>query len=960
MNSREQITERSLYPLIIKLFNSTGARYNLKISGVQEVSTGGTFPDILIYINDHKVLVQVKIDGVSKLLEDLAKTYPVVKNIGAGLLLLLLPPNVKEIPPSELESVAPSLKVARALILTGWASEHIENVALSKVVDNLVGSLLEYIEVGVPKVNYLTVAQVAREVVEELSSILRRYVGIQTYLDQAQAIIGRFDLYKSMLSEFVEKDEVMKIYTADIIAYILVLGLLFAHLASTKRHGRSALPHLANPFDSPKNLFNELENVLNSKIYQEYSFILEPLLYILKLLINLDNEKTRMLIARYLYAIQVLKPEHVREELLGRVYQEGLPPDTRKNLGAFFTKPIAAKLLAYLAVDKWDGRVLDPACGSGTLLSSCYEAKIEKALTKNIDKSDAHIKFLSEHLTGIDVMQFAKELTQINLTLRGIEIPVEPKVFWGDGIEKMVAAIPGSVDDPPTELPLTTWLRKSMEKYSELQLEKEGYDHVIMNPPFTRRERIPPSEREKLDKILGNIVKGKVGYWAYFFAASDNVIKPGGKLASVTPEEFFGGGSAESIRRYLLKGEVMSKNGRWHKTLSRTYVPQIILKSSVDVAFSEGAHYRDYLLILKKYENGKKYDGNSKCIIVTLRKKLEEFMGIEKKVAENIMGVLYGDRDDDELYIRENDAYDIIVLRDVGKFIDEFIENMKPLIAFNTRDGFELFREVLYLEGLKRINELASLRDYTAQYTGKGFEEYVRRLFISKYETRTRTISFLFQSDKGSFIKVRISRTDLVFDLPKRALVYSLRTPANVNCIDITGQEEYAIIDTSGIKRDYLALAGLVNTRKTRNATYDIKTAYNEIAGNILLTRRVRLTSPNIYWLTFYSENKIIGPSSPMICAKLNVERSEYYKTLALYLNSSITLLQLIAYAVMAEGAWVTLHGDQVWSHVRIPDVTSLPREVYREAVKIFNEVAKSTNNSQPKDNLEIRAAKEN
>jgi hypothetical protein len=37
-----------------------------------------------------------------------------------------------------------------------------------------------------------------------------------------------------------------------------------------------------------------------------------------------------------------------------------------------------------------------------------------------------------------------------------------------------------------------------------------------------------------------------------------------------------------------------------------------------------------------------------------------------------------------------------------------------------------------------------------------------------------------------------------------------------------------------------------------------------------------------------------------------------------------------------------------VWSHVRIPDVTSLPREVYREAVKIFNEVAKSTNDSQP------------
>lgn len=63
--------------------------------------------------------------------------------------------------------------------------------------------------------------------------------------------------------------------------------------------------------------------------------------------------------AKYVYTFYPLRPEHVREELFGRIYQFGLPPETRKNLGAFFTKPQAAKLLASLAIERWDDKVLD-------------------------------------------------------------------------------------------------------------------------------------------------------------------------------------------------------------------------------------------------------------------------------------------------------------------------------------------------------------------------------------------------------------------------------------------------------------------------------------------------------------------------------------------------------------------------------------------------------------------------
>jgi hypothetical protein len=72
------------------------------------------------------------------------------------------------------------------------------------------------------------------------------------------------------------------------------------------------------------------------------------------------------------------------------------------------------------------------------------------------------------------------------------------------------------------------------------------------------------------------------------------------------------------------------------------------------------------------------------------------------------------------------------------------------------------------LEKTKKLSELTSLRDYTAQYTGKGFEEYVRRLFTSRYETRAGTISFLLESDDGPSIKLRVARTNIVLDVPKR------------------------------------------------------------------------------------------------------------------------------------------------------------------------------------------------
>jgi tRNA1(Val) A37 N6-methylase TrmN6 len=937
MNAHESITERSLYPLILNLAKHISSKVGIKVTGVSEVKVSDKYPDILLQLDSYKLLVQVKIDSLQKMLDDLAKTYPIATKYDAGLLLLLLPPEVKRIHPEELENTAPLLRVKRAIMLASWISKHVEEATLENILRTVIEALKEYKEVLKPSVDYLTIAYIAREAVEELASILRTHILITPkLLDQAQAIVGRFDFYKALLSEAIEKEEVMKTYIADIIAYLTILYLLFIHIASIKKYGYTILPQIKNPLQPPQNLLDNIVNsIKGSRLIKDYCFIVEPSIYILELLKNVE-EIISFVLARYIYVIQALRPEHVKEELFGRIYQESIPPETRKNLGAFFTNPVAARILAYLAIEKWDDKVLDPACGSGTLLAYAYEAKMENALAQGIDRQKAHELFIRDHIVGIDIMQFAKNLTSVNLTLQEVKIPIEPAILWGDGIEKMISTIKVEVNDAQQQASIYDYIvKRDQEKYSRYLLPREGFDVIIMNPPFTRRERTPKGERERLEKILGKIVRGKVGYWAYFFAAADNVIKLGGKLAAVTPEEFFVGSSAESVRRHLLKGEV-SKDGKWVKVLPRRYIPQVIIKSAVEVAFSEGARYRDYLVVLRKVPEDEIGIYN-KCIIVTLKKKLEEIKGKEKDIAMQIKSLLKTPSSTSV----SNDVYDAVVLDDIDVFINRYIKNLKPLIFFNSMKTLELFYQIVTVPGLKRLDEIANLRDYTCQYTGKGFEEYCRRLFISRYETRAAELSFEYVSEDANAVKVKIVKSNITFNLPKNATVYSLRTYAGVKHMDVTGEEENAIIEPQIINEKYLISAGLVDKASLYKASKDIKEAYEAIAGKILLVRRARITSNNLYWLAFYSSNKIIGPSSPMICLKLKREETDHYKALTLYLNSSLAFLQLLAYLAMAEGGWITLHNDQTWSNVLVPDLESLSKDILNEAVQTFNEVAK-------------------
>jgi len=943
----EKITERSLYAPILKLFEEVGKRFGVDVAGIQEVSTDRKYPDILIQMNGHKILIQIKIDKVSRLIEDIVSSYPTAKKLGADLVGLLFPSEVRSIAPAALNDIVPRLRVDRALVLTQWLSADLGGVELQRIVERIVESFIDYRKTLRPIIDYMTVAYIARETIEDLANALRGYMGVKKYFDMVQAVVGRFDFYRSLLEEFIENEEVMKSYLADIVAYLVVLQLLFSHIVSVKKYKKDVLPDIANPFAIPDNLIDDIKNRLEStRIYEEYKDIVGSLPYILDILREVSSQSKIALIAlgRYIYALKVLRPEHVKEELLGRIYQEGLPPETRKNLGAFFTKPKAAKLLAELAVDRWDEKVLDPACGSGTLLVGAYWAKMKRAEEEEVslDRDRLHEIFVEKHIVGIDIMQFAKELATINLALQNVHSNVAPKIYYGNGITKMMQAVGVQEDDPPFSKTLMDFVKLAEERYRELSLPREGFDLVIMNPPFTRRERIPKKEREQLDKLLGEVVRGKVGYWAYFFVAADNVIKLGGKLAAVTPEEFFAGRSAESVRRYLLQGEVFNEeNKMYEKKYSRVYTPRIVIRSGVEIAFSEGAHYRDYLAVFEKRDRS----GSEEMIFVVLKKKLDE---LTDKELEEIVNQIRDFYNSSERSL-SSELMDARKISNISLLISKHIGNLKPLVGMNNIETQELILELLEalaanptLDDYER-NGFLQIRDYNpGQYITRGVEEYARRLFASKYEGRGK-ISFEYVKEINNSIdlKVRAKGAQIIIKITRSDCVYSLRSPAGVKHIDVTGEEECAIINPQSIPSDVLRLTGFVNIRDLIEAANDIKQAYNDLAGNMLIVRRARITSPNIYWLAFFSDNKIIGPSAPMICVKAKTLEKDQMKLLTLYLNSTIALAQLLGFAVETEGAWIALQGDQVWSHIHIPDVVNMSSEEKGLALTVWQEVRK-------------------
>jgi len=320
----------------------------------------------------------------------------------------------------------------------------------------------------------------------------------------------------------------------------------------------------------------------------------------------------------------------LRHDLFGRIYHTLLLGKLVKYYATYYTSIPAARVLARLLITLpsklavedvpplYSGeplRVVDFACGSGTLLSAIYKEVDAKYRIegKDLRIDDLHKYLVEEGIWGFDVLHHAVHLAATVLSLHN-PVPVKgSKLFalpLGQGKHL------GSVDFLTTNKLAPAFTGESItgggEKISIGGEEKEeitlpDFHLCIMNPPFTRSVggnllfgSLPKKERAELQKELGRILRyqnlagiGQAGLGAVFVFLADKYLTQGGRLGLVLPRAVLSGVSWEKVREELLKGY------RVEYVITSYETPN-------GWNFSENTDLSEVLLVAKKNEEGRR------------------------------------------------------------------------------------------------------------------------------------------------------------------------------------------------------------------------------------------------------------------------------------------------------------------------------------------------------------------
>lgn len=282
-------------------------------------------------------------------------------------------------------------------------------------------------------------------------------------------------------------------------------------------------------------------------------------------------------------------------DLSGAMFQRLI--SDRKFLATFYTLSSSAHLLAELAVARlevdWADpaamlrlRIADFACGTGALLSAAYHRIAARHRRAGGDDRTLHPQMMEQVLLGADIMPAATHLTA------SIVSSLHPDITFGNtriytmpyGAQSKLSGRPhaiGSLDllSPNPVTPLfgtgaaqVRGAEGDLQEVLSVDVPEEGFDLVIMNPPFTRptnhesttvpvpsfagfstsaeEQKIMSQRLKRLRKVLDMPVgNGYAGLASDFIDLAHVKLRPGGVAAFVLPATFLQGSSWSAARK---------------------------------------------------------------------------------------------------------------------------------------------------------------------------------------------------------------------------------------------------------------------------------------------------------------------------------------------------------------------------------------------------------------------------
>lgn len=384
-------------------------------------------------------------------------------------------------------------------------------------------------------------------------------------------------------------DDVDKLFSTA--GLLLVDSMVFQEVAARVD---SNIPTLSS-IQASSNIKHALEKTWE-KIIRDVNY--EPIFEIsLRVLRNLPaspllNEQLKQLLnlAYDIAASKVL----LRHDLFGRIYHQLLLGKLVKYYATYYTSIPAARLLARLLVNlpsplqadsvplKYGAdilRVVDFACGSGTLLSAVYkELDVKHRLESDEPAvSDLHRYLVEDGLWGFDVLHHAVHLAAtvifmhnpttvsrsrlyaLRMELAGKNHYLGSLNFLENGVLTPSMLLSGEISQDVRSI--------SVRAETSPSLNLPSFHLCIMNPPFTRSVggnllfgALPKEQRTALQRKLAQLLKslglsgiGQAGLGAAFIFLADRYLTEGGRVGVVLPRAVVSGVSWQPVRERLLK-----------------------------------------------------------------------------------------------------------------------------------------------------------------------------------------------------------------------------------------------------------------------------------------------------------------------------------------------------------------------------------------------------------------------
>ena len=815
--------------------------------------------DFFLILDGSKIVVELKIGGFQKLPLAIAQAEDYKERIGAdGIIAVVYPEEArKEVTkPEDVRDIALGLRPT-VMVLCPFLKDYYPQISLAELTKTLKDSVAK--PTLAPSVDL--VVHALRQSVQGVALEIKRSAGIDSPI--IKETVGSLVLFEILSQEGKEAGEkvsaeAVKGVVSDLAAYILVNQLLLHRILSKTLNLSKTLERIYTPAE------------LNA-YFKEIQDINYRAVYCIDIASNIPPAATTE-INIAIIAIRAIQPEELRADLLGRIFHEFLPPETRKRLGAFYTRPQAAEILAGLAIDRVDEKVLDPACGSGTLLVSAYRKKM------TMGKLRPHRKLVEEELTGIDIMPFAAHLAALNLTMQSpMDVTNKTRIGIGNSLHLAQGNEIGDV---------TRWLRTFGGDVTSVDIEEplikgevfkiEPANVVIMNPPFTRKERLTPGM-----KGIGLSIFGEQNYWAYFIALADSLLRKNGKIAAVLPRDLFRGEYSRMVREYLFK------DGQ--------YSLKYVVKSTKDWAFSENALFRDFLVVVQKG------DTQAKCAFVYLKKRLSE-IGLREALGIPITVRLLEEGknfEDESMFVVWKDQQEIRTnWQDLGH-----------LVVFNTQAGESLLRfykDAIHLAGDKLVKLDKSKPPITVL---RGLEPSVENLlnliFVVRPIDKDRVgrSNLILTSEEIERIRGVMKHLGTPFEIPRTAIKKGLKTAAYVPRLDIEAISDLAILKPFDGLQDI--------QRKLGVGEFDFKNVARRASDRLsylLVSRRFDFTSPGTKALAFFSSEKLLAGKAFWTFST----DTDTSKVICLWLNSTLAFIESLLLQTETRGSFIEITKEKI------------------------------------------------